>query len=536
MSSSGLNARLGARTEFRIYPSIGIARVGDCADSFMIGPEAPGVAPSGPFRGNDKGIKPQASRFRIYKVEIDANENETVIEEVIPGAKTEIAWSVSLANRKAAGSLIEDTLARKPNPGLRNKRLDRKKLVIAAAGSVTGSGTSGPVLSGSIEFAKAGTTGPKVTDIVLATLRTDDKGRLLVVGGPGKAGSPTNAKCDSFADNDGWYDSISDGPVSATLRIDGQLQAVVPAWVVVTVPRYAPEIYGIVTWFDQALSMARTGADGRFSLPKTTSFTRDIYPILKRTDDLSGVQGMAHANGVIRPLADATRISAFSDQQNRARVQARLTQTRCEAPGPQETPPSMPRLNSGANPDPDGPVWTFLSLTRYQLAHVDNWVNGNFAADWPGSRADADAVRPDSGGAPGLGAVRSRAGNVRRRCVLPRDRGHLRHCPHRDLSSRAEPASGIPHRSGASRGLPDRKDGAALAGRLRGLHELLVAVAAPGRRRHEGRPENQVGSGHPATPAQNAHLNMVALWSQLGIRDARCDGEIRRGRAGALTA
>ena len=32
--SSSLNARLGARTEFRIYPSIGIARVGDCKDSF----------------------------------------------------------------------------------------------------------------------------------------------------------------------------------------------------------------------------------------------------------------------------------------------------------------------------------------------------------------------------------------------------------------------------------------------------------------------------------------------------------------------
>src|SRR6478735_11482182 len=88
--SSSLNARLGARTEFRIYPSIGIARVGDCKDSFMIGPEAPGVVPSGPFRGADKGLKPQAARFRIYKVEIDANENETVIEEIVPGSDVKI--------------------------------------------------------------------------------------------------------------------------------------------------------------------------------------------------------------------------------------------------------------------------------------------------------------------------------------------------------------------------------------------------------------------------------------------------------------
>ena len=69
---AGVSARLGARTEFRIYPSIGIARVGDSTDGFIIGPEAPGIAPTGPFRGNDKGLKPQAARFRIYKVEIDA--------------------------------------------------------------------------------------------------------------------------------------------------------------------------------------------------------------------------------------------------------------------------------------------------------------------------------------------------------------------------------------------------------------------------------------------------------------------------------
>jgi hypothetical protein len=44
----------------------------------------------------------------------------------------------------------------------------------------------------------------------------------------------------------------------------------------------------------------------------------------------------------------------------------------------------MPRLNSGANPDPDGPVWAFLALTDYQLAHIDNWVHGNFDDDWTG--------------------------------------------------------------------------------------------------------------------------------------------------------
>src|SRR5262249_37549395 len=260
-----IGTRLGARTEFRIYPSIGLARMGDCRDSFMIGPEAPGLVPSGPFRGADQGIKPQAARFRIYRVEVDADENEVVTEEIVAGSGIEIEWSVSLANRKAAGFRIADTLARLATPGLRNDGLNRNKLVISANGSVTGSGTNGPALSGAIECARPKAAGTKVTGIVLGALRTDDAGRLLVVGAPGKSGSPLNASIDVFSDNDGWYDSVSDGPVSANLRIKGQSQPVVPAWVLITVPRYAPGIQGIVTWYDQAVSMARTGSDGRFN-------------------------------------------------------------------------------------------------------------------------------------------------------------------------------------------------------------------------------------------------------------------------------
>jgi L-Lysine epsilon oxidase N-terminal/L-lysine epsilon oxidase C-terminal domain len=383
---AGLNARLGARTEYRIYPSIGIARVGDCKDSFVLGPEAPRMVPSGPFRGLDGGIKPQAARFRIYKVDIDANENEVVTEEVIAGGDTEIEWSVSLANRKAAGFQIADTLARAPRPRLRNDGFDRKKLVISASGSVTGFATNGHLLSGAIEFARPRATGPKVTNIALATLRTDEKGRLVVVGGRGNSGSPLNSSINSFSDNNGWYDSVSDGPVSAVLHIHGQAQQVVSAWVVVTVPRYAPGIYGMVTWYDRAVSMARTGSDGIFNSPRTTSFTRDICPILQRADRLSAVHGVAHANGVIPPLSDAAQIAAFGDASERAKVLSKLAPIGTAAPGPQELPAGrMPQLYSGANPDPDGPAWTYMALTKYQMAHMQNWVRGNFDADWTGT-------------------------------------------------------------------------------------------------------------------------------------------------------
>jgi len=382
----GLTARAGARTEYRIYPSIGIARIGDCKDSFMIGPEAPGVAPTGPFRGADRGLKPQAARFRIYKVDIDANENERVTEEVVGGVGIEIEWRVSLANRKAAGFRIDDTLARAVNPRHRNNGLDRNKLVIAATGSIAAAGAQPNLLSGAIEFARPGARGPKVSDIALATLRTDEQGRLLVVGGPGKSGSPVNAPINVFSDNDGWYDSVSDGPVSAVLRIHGQAHEVIPAWVVITVPRYAPGIYGIVTWYDQAVNMARTGLDRRFNAPRTTSFTRDIYPILQRTDHLSGVQGVAHSNGSVPALSDPAQIAAFADPNARRTLLMKLSPIGSNAPQAERLPTGqMPQLFSGANPDPGGPTWTYLALTKYQMMHISNWVNGNFDNDWTGS-------------------------------------------------------------------------------------------------------------------------------------------------------
>jgi L-Lysine epsilon oxidase N-terminal/L-lysine epsilon oxidase C-terminal domain len=381
------NVGLGPRTEYRIYPSIGIARVGNSADGFVIGPEAPGVVPTGPFRGaKDGGIKPQAARFRIYKVKIDDNENETALEEIVGGGNSTIEWSVNLANRKAVGLKIFDTLRRKTPPEPRNKGLDRNKLIITASGSVSGSKTLGPLLAGKIEFAKPNTKGVTFTNIELATLRTDDAGRLLVVGGPGKSGSLPNASLPSFADNDGWYDSVSDGPVSATVRVGGQEFNAIPSWVVVTVPRFAPGIYGVVTWYDQAVSMARENAIGRFDQPRTTSFTRDIYPILKRADNLRDVHSPAHSSDA-PALADAAQIDAYKDRPARANVQSRLTPVGAPAPSYEKKPPlGMPKLNSGANPDtdPNSPPFIFLSLTRYQMAHIENWVNGAFDADWPG--------------------------------------------------------------------------------------------------------------------------------------------------------
>ena len=384
----------GARTEYRIYPSIGIARVGDSKDGFIIGPEAPSVVPKGPFRGKDDGIKPQGARFRVFQVEIDSNENETVGREVTGAPGVEIEWTVQLANRKAAARQIfgdgSGTLTRNTAAKFRNGGFERDQLVIAASSSIKNAAAAAATrMTGSIAFAKAKKV-RRVDDIELATLRTDDGGRLIVIGGPGTAGSPENKKLERFSDNDGWYDSVSDGPVSAILRIGKTPHPVIPAWVVITVPRYAPGLYGIVTWFDQALNMARTSEDGTFDPPRTTSFLQDVYPILKRTDDVAAVHFTAHGRG-ITALTSPQRIEKFlNDGAARTNLLDRLTRPNDEADEFQKLPEGlMPMLNSGANPDPKGPTIAYLSITPYQLAHLQNWALGDFANDWPGAEPKA---------------------------------------------------------------------------------------------------------------------------------------------------
>src|SRR6185369_298380 len=83
----------------------------------------------------------------------------------------------------------------------------------------------------------------------LGALRTDGLGRLLVLGGFGHSGSlaQTPALTD-YANNDGWWDDVSDGPVRATIRLtNGEIIEAKPAWALVAPPAYAPQIRNLVT-------------------------------------------------------------------------------------------------------------------------------------------------------------------------------------------------------------------------------------------------------------------------------------------------
>ena len=85
----------------KIFPPIGIARVGDSDDEFFYGPEFQPleVERSEDFRYRDaqNHIKRQAARFRVYG--FDANGQ--VVREITADQAT-ITWTVHLVNKKVA--------------------------------------------------------------------------------------------------------------------------------------------------------------------------------------------------------------------------------------------------------------------------------------------------------------------------------------------------------------------------------------------------------------------------------------------------
>jgi L-Lysine epsilon oxidase N-terminal len=134
------------------------------------------------------------------------------------------------------------------------------------------------------------------TSVYLGELRTDAQGRLIVLGGRGKSASYNGARAVTFANNEGWYDDTSDGPVTAEVIYAGQRLETDPAWVVVAPPNYAPQQKSVRTMWDVMRDVAISA--GMLPKPVRPSFERDIRPIFERVAKLQWVNaGFAAAFG-----------------------------------------------------------------------------------------------------------------------------------------------------------------------------------------------------------------------------------------------
>ncbi len=357
-------------TAFRIYPPIGIARLGNSPDEFFVGPESPGhgfvPAPNGQYRDVQQRIRRQGARFRIYECQFDEATPEllTAVRE-ITAAEATIEWSVHLANNKATRS------------GLNTSTVPRSLLEIDG-GSTPISGVNQSV-SVADDITITDNNGQNQTaNVKLGDLKTDDAGRLIVLGGHGNSESVTGAQVVGLY-NSGWYDDAADGSVTARIQLNGsnEFQDAEPAWVVVGPPAYAHPIFNIVTMFDLAVDVATRLPANRLVLDPICRFTRDIYPVLRRGVDMQwtslsalGPHGNGGGNFLEQPLFgllhDATSAGSAAA---RSHVFGRLKDPANGGSG--FFPQNMPALSG-------------LSLTATQYARFRAWRDGDYVDDWSG--------------------------------------------------------------------------------------------------------------------------------------------------------
>lgn len=247
-----------------IHPGIGIARIGNSRmqSGYYIGPEVvqPPLTRTGKTRDTEGAIKRQASRFRIYGYNCSGD----VVRE-IDANDAEIQWTVHLANKKGKWYQFRMALdipeAKDIKAPLRNADLvaarDRRALAIdPGPRTIEGKRTSGKAY----QFDSGTFRGIPVP---LGEIRTDEAGRLLVLGGHGESASPSRkpifdrANPASFGNADGWFDDVSDGPVTAKASIDRREIPVESAWVAVAPPNYAPDVIGWRTLYDPLLAVLR---------------------------------------------------------------------------------------------------------------------------------------------------------------------------------------------------------------------------------------------------------------------------------------
>ncbi|MBR1154273.1 LodA/GoxA family CTQ-dependent oxidase [Bradyrhizobium sp. JYMT SZCCT0428] len=357
--------------ELRIYPRIGIARLGNHPDSFFLSPE---VADIGPLELTADGsitavtahradgqVRRQGARFRVYEVDSDASGAITQFRE-ITADEAEIEWHVELANQKAAAGRFRSEDTPEDDDIKRNPGVDSDKLIIRP---------QFPGIAGKDQFAAATNAGQfKGQDVYLGELRTDGKGRLIVLGGRGQsasvpAGKPigdeVNPSGNDFANNEFWHDDVSDGPVSATVKLPGMPAIELKdAWVIVAPPDFAPYTLGVVTLYDVAYDAAVR--NGHLAASAEPSFKRDILPILKAVSNYRWVSNFSFWETF--PM-NWSELGSKANNALRQEARSKLDQVA-------------------------GGLIANLSFTRTQRRWLNLWRDGTFvedfaAADVPGS-------------------------------------------------------------------------------------------------------------------------------------------------------
>lgn len=360
-----------------IHPAIGIARVGNSPDEYYFGPEIPGGLPIAPhgYKDASGAMKRQAARFRIFGLDAKGQ----VVRE-LTARDAAIVWTVHLANKKAswyqfATALDIPEAVPTSRRNAASQRPKRNALVI----------DPGPRRAwgrnrGAVPFNTGTFLGVRA---YLGELRTDEAGRLLVLGGRGRSFSPDGVALTTFANNDGWTDDTSDGPVTARVRLGGVELPVDPAWVVVAPPNYGPALATDVgTLYDV---IYQTMLDlGWVTPPAKVSFLADIFPFFSRLADLQWVnQGVLDRYGWDSPeqFLSPAYIARLADPSpaNAAFRQALFARFRNPDYATLESGDDLlPPLYGDAITLPPVSPRSYLAVQPFQYAALRSWAAGDF--------------------------------------------------------------------------------------------------------------------------------------------------------------
>ncbi len=400
------------------------------------------VATSKDVRDANGALKRQAARFRIfwYAEEKAGTWPRGDGTEVTIGAKIggrtvkDIVWSVHLANKKANCFVLTESgrqgIASYEDghlPPMRNVSIDQpkapqppeserialmnepgrvSKLTIDPGPRVISGANTAPIAFDRATLARYfdSATGavvplpnypksfpadsfkrldePSGPIDTLGEVLTDGKGRLLVLGGYGKAvGWPIKGSApqlDDDVNNDQWFDDSGDGPVNAEIVFDdGSRVSAQGAWVTATDPSFAPQILNVVSlWDDIYDSWVRNlglapdifdAAKGGYQKSYKPSFDDQLKPIFSSAALQQWVVNLSER--AISAHASLSGISAVDDPATTPLAGIKAIFRSPYDPAQQNNIALMPaHLGDAGEP--------FLTLRKTQYFFLERWNEG----------------------------------------------------------------------------------------------------------------------------------------------------------------
>ena len=391
--------------KFAIYPSVGIARVGDSPE-YYVHPDEPTLDLSpepftlprtavttnrGKFRDTANRIRRQAARFRIYEVNWKAYNNKTWIpadpvKQIKAGSSIELRWKVNVCNAKHFPAFSPPASDTPPALATRTR--------LEATADIT---SKPPLTHKVLKVPKAAAAG-RPNDIVLGAVTVDADGNLLFVGGEGQCFSDGATLLPGPLFQPKWFDDVCDGRIECEVFEGGVSKgSALPAWVVTGKPAFSQAM----PQFESLYDVAKQLASNRAILPITvdTKFVRDVFPVIRAIERLRWTSNLAQLHRTAPPLvnksAELAKLADKSDPVGRAQRRAlfdRLTSPRMTLHSYREPSTgvidedfdrALARMVAARPASPKNmPMMWDTTLVGDRYYHMYNLANDNYTDDY----------------------------------------------------------------------------------------------------------------------------------------------------------